>query len=657
VVSVAAARANLGLGTAATQAATSFLASVNNLSDLPNPATARTTLGLGTAAIHAHTDYDAAGAAAAAQAAAVAASQPIDSDLTAIAALTTTTFGRSLLTQADAGTARGTLGLGSMATQTSSAYQPIDSDLTAIAALATTTFGRSLLTQASAAAARTTLGLTLPGFHYKWNGSTTDSYSNPGTGKLLYGDDAIFAVSVTDSDGHDLSGYLNGLGIAVGERATGSVTVRGLNGGVWIGTVADWYDTSSNWAQFQMEVVSDPAAPFANNEDVYVQFAVGASATSSGGGGAYLAIADNLSDVADPVAARTNIGAQTYAPILDGISTVTSNDFDQIIYSIADDGLSWGVTYLTPFARTVIDDTDAATMRTTLGLGTAATSASTAFQPSDSDLTAIAALTTTTFGRSLLTLADAAAGRTSLGLGTAATNATGDFQPVDSDLTAIAALTTTTFGRSLLTQADAAATRTTLGLGTAATSASTAFDASGAAAAAQAASQPLDSDLTAIAALTTTTYGRAFLALADAAAGRTALGLGTAATATGPSGTIVGTTDTQTLTNKRVTRRVDSVTSTATYTFDTDSYDSAKITAQAAALTIANPSGTPTGMQPILIRIKDNGTARALSYGTQWRAIGVTLPTTTVVSKTLYIGGFWNSDDSKVDVTAVGQEV
>lgn len=36
--------------------------------------------------------------------------------------------------------------------------------------------------------------------------------------------------------------------------------------------------------------------------------------------------------------------------------------------------------------------------------------------------------------------------------------------------------------------------------------------------------QPLDSDLTAIAALTTTSYGRAFLALANAAAARTAIG-------------------------------------------------------------------------------------------------------------------------------------
>jgi hypothetical protein len=37
--------------------------------------------------------------------------------------------------------------------------------------------------------------------------------------------------------------------------------------------------------------------------------------------------------------------------------------------------------------------------------------------------------------------------------------------------------------------------------------------------------QPLDSDLTAVAALATTSYGRAFLELADAAAARTAIGL------------------------------------------------------------------------------------------------------------------------------------
>jgi hypothetical protein len=80
-----------------------------------------------------------------------------------------------------------------------------------------------------------------------------------------------------------------------------------------------------------------------------------------------------------------------------------------------------------------------------------------AYQPLDSDLTAIAALSTTAFGRTFLDLADAAAGRTKLGLGSAALSASGDFQPVDADLTAIAALTTTAFGRGLLALADAAA--------------------------------------------------------------------------------------------------------------------------------------------------------------------------------------------------------
>jgi len=94
-------------------------------------------------------------------------------------------------------------------------------------------------------------------------------------------------------------------------------------------------------------------------------------------------------------------------------------------------------------------------------------------------------------------------------------------QPKDADLTAIAALTTASFGRELLTKASAAAVREALALGTAAAQSTGAFDAAGAAAAAQAASQPLDSDLTAIAALTTTTLGRSLLAALSSAELRT----------------------------------------------------------------------------------------------------------------------------------------
>lgn len=109
-------------------------------------------------------------------------------------------------------------------------------------------------------------------------------------------------------------------------------------------------------------------------------------------------------------------------------------------------------------------------------------------------------------------------------------------------------------------------------------------------------------------------------------------------------------TGTETLTNKRLTPRVQSVSSSATVTPNADSDDAVKITAQAANLTIANPSGTPVAMQALIIRIKDNGTARTITYGSQYRAIGVSLPATTVISKTIYLGLIWNSEDTKWDV-------
>jgi len=100
------------------------------------------------------------------------------------------------------------------------------------------------------------------------------------------------------------------------------------------------------------------------------------------------------------------------------------------------------------------------------------------------------------------------------------------------------------------------------------------------------------------------------------------------------------------------TPRVQSVTSAATVT-PTNLNDLVKITAQAAALALANPTGTWDEGQPLMIRIKDNGTARAITYDTNYRAIGITLPTTTVISKTTYLGLIYNSTDTKWDVIGV----
>jgi hypothetical protein len=102
---------------------------------------------------------------------------------------------------------------------------------------------------------------------------------------------------------------------------------------------------------------------------------------------------------------------------------------------------------------------------------------------------------------------------------------------------------------------------------------------------------------------------------------------------------------------------VQAVTSSATVTPNADTDDLVVITAQAAGLTIANPTGTPTQGQKLTLRVKDNGTARAITFGTYYRALGLpSLPTTTVINKTLYIGMIYNSTDTKMDVVSVAQE-
>jgi hypothetical protein len=112
----------------------------------------------------------------------------------------------------------------------------------------------------------------------------------------------------------------------------------------------------------------------------------------------------------------------------------------------------------------------------------------------------------------------------------------------------------------------------------------------------------------------------------------------------------------QTLTNKRITQRVGTVASHATPTPTADDSDMYTVTAQAEAAAFAAPSGTPTNGQKLIIRIKDNATARALSWNAIYRALGVALPTTTTISKTLYVGFIYNSTDSKWDCVAKTEE-
>lgn len=97
------------------------------------------------------------------------------------------------------------------------------------------------------------------------------------------------------------------------------------------------------------------------------------------------------------------------------------------------------------------------------------------------------------------------------------------------------------------------------------------------------------------------------------------------------------------------------IVSNATIT-PTFAYDQVNVTALAVAATIANPTGTAVDGHGIIIRLKDNGTARALTWGTKYRAFNDTLPATTILGKTTYIGVVYNAADDTWDVLGVRQQ-
>ena len=120
--------------------------------------------------------------------------------------------------------------------------------------------------------------------------------------------------------------------------------------------------------------------------------------------------------------------------------------------------------------------------------------------------------------------------------------------------------------------------------------------------------------------------------------------------------TLVLDDGTQTLTNKTITNRVLTFTTDATPEVDSDDYDVVTITAQAAAITDVDMVGTAeTNFQKIIFRIKDNGTARAITWGSDFEAKGVALPTTTVISKVLTVGFIYDTVTAKWGCVASAQ--
>jgi hypothetical protein len=103
-----------------------------------------------------------------------------------------------------------------------------------------------------------------------------------------------------------------------------------------------------------------------------------------------------------------------------------------------------------------------------------------------------------------------------------------------------------------------------------------------------------------------------------------------------------------------LSKRVNTIASSATPTPNADTQDMFVITALAVAAAFGAPTGTPTSGQGLIIRVKDNGSARALSFNAAYRfSSDLDAPTTTVAGKTIYLGFIWNATDSKWDCVAL----
>jgi hypothetical protein len=258
----------------------------------------------------------------------LAAKQPLDSDLTAIAALATTTFGRALLALADAAALRSTAGL-----VIGTDVEAHDADLTTIAGLATS--DNDFLQRKSGAWTHRTPAQVI-----------ADLGALGTTFQPLDAELSALAALVSAADKLP---YFTGAGTAA--LATLSAFIRTLLDdadaatarstlGVVIGTDVEAHDAD----------LTTIAGLTPTNDDV-LQRKAGAWANRT--------IAQLLVDLAAP--------GTTFQPLDSDLTSLAGlgSAADKLAYTTA--AHTWAEATLTSFIRTLLDDADAATARTTLG--------------------------------------------------------------------------------------------------------------------------------------------------------------------------------------------------------------------------------------------------------------------------------------------------
>ena len=131
---------------------------------------------------------------------------------------------------------------------------------------------------------------------------------------------------------------------------------------------------------------------------------------------------------------------------------------------------------------------------------------------------------------------------------------------------------------------------------------------------------------------------------------------GTVGATTRNAGDFTTLTASTNMSSTRINPRTSSTSSTATLTPDISAFDQYNLTAQAAGLTVAAPTGVPVDGNKLIIRILDNGTPQTITWNATYTVIGPTLPTTTTANKMIYVGCVYNSTNTRWDVIALATQ-